>query len=352
MKSRRLLLIGPSAYGQLPSSYGRSFERQGWDVFNFDYERAYFEAAWYAQNRYWRRALRSFLWNRLNRATIEVARCVKPDLVVAIKAAYLDPETIFRVRAELGVPFVNFYPDNPYCGVSWVPGHASAQRYDLLEAFRQYSALWIWERGLAERLRRDGVQAACLPFGVDPDLFYPKPGGSGEKCEECRGAHQIVFLGQCRSKRRAHVKAVRRHDVALWGEGWSHPFFIRTGAHRAHRNPSYGEACAKVYSSAAACLNILDDLNMPGHNMRTFEIPASGGVMLSSYTKEQDEFFPENEAAMYYRHPSELDEKIQQLVDDPRLRARLRANALEIAARHTYRARARKILDDLGLRSK
>ena len=32
--------------------------------------------------------------------------------------------------------------------------------------------------------------------------------------------------------------------------------------------------------------------------------------MLARYSAEQDEFFPENEAAVYYRSPAELDDKI------------------------------------------
>ena len=62
--------------------------------------------------------------------------------------------------------------------------------------------------------------------------------------------------------------------------------------------------------SRSGSLNVLNAENLGGPNMRTFEIPASGGVMLARYSPEQDEFFPEGEAALYYRSPAEIDDKI------------------------------------------
>ena len=83
--------------------------------------------------------------------------------------------------------------------------------------------------------------------------------------------------------------------------------------------------------------------------MRTFEIPASAGVMLASYTDEQAEFFPENEAAAYYRSPEELDAKVDWLLGDEALRKRIRGNAARLAALQTYDHRAVEMLRECGL---
>ena len=42
---KRVLVVGPFSPGQLPVSFARAFERLGWEVFRFDSDRAYFEAA-------------------------------------------------------------------------------------------------------------------------------------------------------------------------------------------------------------------------------------------------------------------------------------------------------------------
>lgn len=346
MSNKRILLIGPFNPGQLPASLARAFELLGYDVFRFDSDRAYFEAGRGAGNRVVRRALRWIFWNRLNLSTMEVARCVRPAFILAIKGNYLHPGTIRRLRAELAIPFGNYYADNPYCGVPLSPRKSSAQRRDLLDALRAYSRVWIWERGMAQRLAADGVAAAYLPFGVDPEAFRPVSPGN---CSECVDPHAVVFIGQHSAKREAHVGAIRRQSVALWGSRWDRAAGPFKGRHIIHRRPTFGAHCAELYAAAAVSLNVVDDLNMPGHNMRSFEIPASGGLMLSTYTAEQAEFFPEDEAALYYRDPAEIDGKIERALKDQAWAAGLRRTALALTENQHYIDRVRAMTTELGV---
>jgi len=345
MSGKRILLIGPFGPGQLAESLARAFERLGYQVFRFDSDRAYFEAGPGARNRLTRRLLRRVYWDRMNMSTLEIVRCVRPALVFCIKGTYLHPETIRRVRTTLGVPFANYYSDNPYCGMPLNPRKSSVQRRDLVDALREYTRVWIWERGMAKRLAADGVASAYLPFGVDPDVFRPL---EAKDCAECGQRHTAVFVGQHSDKREAHIAAVRRQSVALWGNRWNRADTVFNGRHRTHQRAAFGEDCARLYSSAALSLNVVDDLNVPGHNMRTFEIPAARGLMLSTYTAEQAEFFPEEEAALYYRKPEEIDENIERALKDETWADRLRGRAMMIAADHHYTERVKAMNADLG----
>ncbi len=346
MPNKRIVLIGAFAPGHLPASLASAFERLDYEVFRFDADRAYFEAGPGARNRFIRRALRRLFWNRLNQSTFEIIHSVRPAFVLAVKGTYLHPETIRRVRRESGVPFANYYADNPYCGRPWNPRKSSTQRRDLIQALREYTRVWIWERGMAKRLVADGVAAEYLPFGVDPEISRPS---EPAVCAECGQWHQVVFIGQHSDKRQAHIAAVRLHSVALWGGRWQRAASVLEGHVQIHQRATFGADCAKLYSGAAVSLNVVDDLNMPGHNMRTFEITGSGGLMLSTYTAEQAEFFPEDEAALYYRDPAEIDEQIGRALQEPRWADRLRQQAVAIAADHHYTKRARAITADLGL---
>jgi spore maturation protein CgeB len=104
-----------------------------------------------------------------------------------------------------------------------------------------------------------------------------------------------------------------------------------------------------MYGAAAVSLNVLNAENLGGPNMRTFEVPGSGGVMLARYSEAQAEFFPENEAAAFYRSPEELDAKIDWLLGDAALRERIRRNAVRLAASQTYDHRAAEVLRQVGL---
>ena len=304
--ARRVLVIGPSWTGALPNSYAQAFERLGMEVTSFDHEQALFRASPFASNRLYRRVFRRSLWGKLNCQTLYLARAIKPSLIFAARASYLEAETVARLRREFGIPVVNYYPDHPYCGTPLDPRKPSTLRRNLIEVMREYSAVWIWERGLRDRLRADGVTAEYLPFGVDPKIFQPQGDGSAAVCNECGRPHRIAFVGSWIRLRSEHMKAIRRHAVSIWGDGWPAAWRQKDSHHFVH-SPTYGESASRIHAHSDISLNVVGDLNVPGHNMRTFEVPASGGVMLSRYTREQDELFPENVAATYYRSPAELD---------------------------------------------
>jgi spore maturation protein CgeB len=347
VSNRRILVIGPSHKGALPESYSRAFERLGMEVFRFDDDRALFRAAGFGRNRVLRRTFRPLLWWELNRAVLEIAETVRPALIFAVRAAYLEPGTVARIRKLLGVPFVNYYPDNPYIGVRLLPGEASTQRRNLIEALRQYSTVWMWEHSLVQRLREDRVAAEYLSFAADPELFHPQSVPEPLFCESCSTRHRVVFVGTSTRARKKEIESIHRHSVAIWGDGW--PGKWRPAlAHRVHA-PVYAESLARIHASADVSLNVLNAESLEGHNMRTFEVTASGGVMLARYTAAQAEFFPEDEAAVYYRSPRELDAKLDLLLGDAALRERIRRNAVKLAAFQTYDHRAVEVLRFAGL---
>jgi len=347
----RVLISGVFSHGALGATYATAFERLGCEVVRFDYDAAYFSNP-LSRNRLVRRLVRRRLWDEMNALTIRAVQDVRPALVLAIKASYLDGESVSHLRASLGIPVVNYYADNPYCGIPLDPRKTSAQRRDLVDVLRAYSAVFIWGRAIANRLQADGVQSSYLPFAADFATYRPPTNpGAMTGCSECDGQHDIVFVGQHNAKRGQHVDAIRRHVVSLWGPRWDR--LSRSGRvrHRVHRKPAWGSFSSDLYGNAKVSLNVVDDLNMPGHNMRTFEVPASGGVMLAHHTQEQEEFFPEGEAAFYYRTPQELDSKLDTILHDPGRRAAVAKNALRIAQQNTYLHRAADLLKACGLRA-
>jgi len=348
MTNNKVLVIGPSNEGALPESYARAFERLGMEVVRFDSERAQMQASRFTGNRILRRALRPALWNAVNREVAEVAQHVRPALIFAVKCSFFHPETIRQIRKSVGVPFVNHYPDHPYIGIRWDPREASALRRDLIEVLRQYSIVWMWERSLVERLRRDGVEAKYLPFAVDPELSRPQSVAEGLHCDACHLNHDVAFVATYTRFRCAEVAAIRKHTVAIWGNNWPQKWRTLSSQHRAHP-PVWGRAVGDIYARAAVSLNVLNAENLGGPNMRTFEVPGSGGVMLARYSPEQNEFFPENEAAVYYRSPAEIDDKIDWLLRDRELRVRIRKNAAGLAEAQTYDVRAAQVLRECGV---
>jgi len=349
MANNKVFIIGTFGAGALPESYARGFERIGVEVVRYDFERALMRAGRFTGNRILRRLSRSARWNVVNREMEEIVRRTRPALIFGVKCTFLHSETVERIRKFAGVPFVNHYPDHPYIGIRWDPREASALRRDLIEVLRQYSIVFMWERSLVGRLQQDGVEAKYLPFAVDPELSRPKPGDEGLHCEACDITHDVAFVATYSRFRCTEIREVSRHRVAIWGNNWPRKWSTRAGQHRVHA-PVWGSSVGEIYAKAAVSLNVLNAENLGGPNMRTFEIPGSGGVMLARYSTAQDEFFPENEAAVYYRSPAEIDDKIEMLLGDCELRARIRRNATKLSAEQTYDVRAAQVLRDCGLK--
>ena len=75
---------------------------------------------------------------------------------------------------------------------------------------------------------------------------------------------------------------------------------------------------SQLINSSHLSLNILRDQNDHSHNMKTFEIPAMGGLMITKRTKEQKYFFPENKACLMYHDLNELKTKIRKVLKNPK----------------------------------
>jgi hypothetical protein len=346
MSDKCILVMGPSQKGALTESYARAFERLGLEVVRFDSDRAILSASRFTGNRFLRRALRPALWNVANREALSVAHSARPDLVLVVKGAFLHPETVRQIGKISGAPVVNYYPDNPYVGVHWSKKRASAQRHNLIDVLRQYDVVWIWDRGLTKRLGGDRVTAEYLPFATDPELYRPNTTDGSLVCSSCGSGHPVVFVGNCTFARETEMSSIHKHQVAIWGNRWSSR--SRGTVARCVHPAAAPEQAVRLYGSAEVSLNLLNPENLDGHNMRTFEVPASGGVMLARYTAAQDEFFPENRAAVYYRSPDEIDGKIDWLLEDVALRKRIRQDAATLAATQTYDRRAAEILRYIG----
>ena len=82
--------------------------------------------------------------------------------------------------------------------------------------------------------------------------------------------------------------------------------------------------------------------------MRTFEIPAMSGLMLTTRSDEQNYFFPEGEACYMYEDISELKEKILYIINNPLEANNIRRQGHTLVQNHTYINRAQCLFEIIG----
>ena len=78
--------------------------------------------------------------------------------------------------------------------------------------------------------------------------------------------------------------------------------------------------------------------------MKTFEIPAMGGLLVTTRSKEQNLFFPENKASIMFNSVKELEKKIFFLKKNNKIAENIRKEGFELSRKHSYKNRAKYIL--------
>ncbi|WP_321381714.1 glycosyltransferase [Trichococcus shcherbakoviae] len=87
-------------------------------------------------------------------------------------------------------------------------------------------------------------------------------------------------------------------------------------------------------------------------NLRSFEIPMSGGIQICSYSKELSKYFDEDKEIIFYRSEEELIDKANFYLrsDNATLREQIKLDARKRAVRdHTWKKRFDIIFDELGV---
>ena len=332
------LVIGEFGAGALAGYYARALEMLGWRIVRYDMDRGYTRGGLLAHARPLRRLLRWPLWTLMAHEAVALARRHRPQLVLATKAPFLGPESVRRLRLG-GAPVAMIYPDSPY--------GAYTQRLDVLEVLGAYDRVYIGGHHVVSRLHADGVaSAAYLPFAFDA-ADYAVDGHAATP--SCRRAHAIVFIGQRNDKRDAWLAALAGLDVGVWGIGWERSDAARRAGHCIHRDSVRGAAAGAIYRGATLALNVLLPDNVPAHNMRTFEIPPCGILMLTEATTEIASFFEPERACLVAGDPTALRSQAERALGDSVLTRAVAEEGARVAAPHTYQARARTILADLGL---
>src|SRR5262249_27302557 len=149
-----------------------------------------------------------------------------------------------------------------------------------------------YSQRITEQLRTVyNKQACCVPFGYDNYTTATKQ--NSKAFDE-----KFLFIGAYDRQRAAWLDQLKEDDLDIYGNSkWKSRNIFRPRVARAYRQRSlYGDDYTTAIQSAKGIINLLRDQNMleASHNMRTFEVPGYGGLLISQRTDEQLQFFEED----------------------------------------------------------
>jgi len=234
--------------------------------------------------------------------------------------------------------WININPDDPYNLAS-----RGASNFNVIESLSFFDAYCIWSHTIENMLLSDGCKRVIyLPFGYDTS-FHVNQENIKQGINE-----QISFIGTWDKEREAFLSQLACYNINIYGNRWKRAAKKFPLQEKVTYTDVFGKEMISIMASSAICLNLLRPQNRGSHNMRTFEIPAMGGLMLTNRTEEQQEFFPENEACYMYGSMDELKGKIDCILANRQEADRVRARGMELVQSHSYTNRARYLLQELA----
>jgi len=290
------------------------------------------------------------------------------DLVVAyVWSAHLLPQAIQQVRS-LGIPAVLFY-----CN--------AAHQFHLVEEIAPYfDVCMVPEHQALSKYRSVGAHPIHIQMAADPEMYRPY---------ETRRLYDVTFVGQRYLNRLDYVAYLAWHgiDVRVWGPGWRElTDYVNTLPRRRRMRRHIGdakrslqrflhlkpktlpspydrfggvltdEAMARLPSQSHISLNISevqDQLTgeIKRHiRLRDFEIPMSGGLMMTGYQEELNLYYEIGKEIICYDSPEELLEKCRYYLKHDSAAEAIRQAGHQRARRdHTWANRFLQLFDYMGL---
>jgi len=274
----------------------------------------------------------------LNRAMIERAAAFSPDLILIGKGRWFTPVALEAARKVSGAMLVNWATDDPF--------NPADNSRDLVKSIPLYDLYVCTKKGIMSDVRRAGcANVAYVRFGYKPEVHFPEAPATDE--ERDRFACDVMFVGGCDADRseyfEALIRAMPEVKLGLYGMYWERV--------RALRPYARGLAMARDYrlaiGGAKIAVNLVRRANRDDHVMRTFEIPACGGFMLTERSATHEELFHEDREAAFFTSPDELVAKVRSYLPRDEERAMIAAAGHRkiVQGRHTYRDRLPEIVE-------
>jgi hypothetical protein len=251
----------------------------------------------------------------------------RADAVIVVKGRFVPENVVERLRRG-GAAVINYFPDNPL--------YPDFYETALIKSLRAYDLVCVWSEPLAQKLRALSIRARMLPFGYDPGLY-----STGDPAIECRW--DVSFVGQWSEIREQHVKALDGVRVAVAGSGWERAGQLPVGC-SVLEGTWFGRRAADVYRQSRVGLNILHPQNAGAHNMRTWELPATGTAAVMTDSAFHRDLFGADGARLF-NGADELRTHVIELLSDDALRGKVAATGRGAVKDGTYRRRMRRLVE-------
>jgi len=246
----------------------------------------------------------SDIYKNINVQLLNFAEQINPDIIWVFKGMELFPRTISQLKQHCQ-KVVNYNPDHPF-----IKSSRASLNSNVTKSVGLYDFHFVYSKQLGLTIKQKyGLDHTWLPFGYEKSLL------PSDLLESNEDIHICCFVANADKTRAQKVKMVldAGYEVHVYGDYWNRyikssenlTIFPRVDAYK------YWKTLRKYRIQ----FNIFRLHNLGSHNMRTFEIPAVGGIMLAPRNSEHLSFFKEDDEAFYFNGDEEFLKKIQTILN-------------------------------------
>jgi len=296
----KIIIAGESGNHCLETSYCEAFRELGHEVLLFDTKKAVQQ---YARPGRWGYKFHTFVpvdaWiKKGNKDFVNSVRAFRPDIIVAFTGAEILAGTFAYIKIVLPVKILWY----------WADPLLNLNRY-ILDSLPLTSLIASYSNNTLGVFKQMGArETTWLPFAGDKDAHFEVA-----KINDTGYRYDLSFVGSWRPEREAVLKTIHQRFPGLRlkinGPYWQRCSY-QPLRKLADPRPLFGKAFSDVVQSSFLNLNVMDDLNYPGVNMRFFEILMAGGLELCSAAPEMEDIFRNRQHILYFAGEDQLVEQI------------------------------------------
>ncbi len=340
MLIRSMLILGSFSPGALENFYKTGFEKCGVTVETCDIADQY--TAFLKRglfNKVINKLSPDFFYRGINEGLLRFLNKKLYDVILVFKGMELFPETVRQLKDHAAIT-ANYNADHPF--IFFFPGSGNSH---VLNSIPHYDVHFSYAQKIVQQLQnRFNKQAYCIPFGYN-SYIHASPGNASNEYVD-----SFLFIGVFDEERARYLNQLKSDRLHIYGDSkWRSRNLSRAYLRNAYQNKAlYNSDYAQAITSSLGILNLLRKQNIieDSHNMRTFEVPGYGGLLISQRTGEQLGFFEEDKEAVYYSSPEELKVKLEYLAAHPAVISSMKQAAYykSVNNDYSYDQRSRQLL--------
>ena len=333
----KILIVGAQKKWALEHYFVRHFKTLNTEVEVFPAHDIFVD---YYHHSIWRklyvRSGLSNIYDKIEKELLEYVDRYEPNVVWIFKGMWILPSALKKLRAK-GIKLVNYNPDHPF----HFSGRGSGNQI-VLDSISLYDLHQSYHPEVIKRIEGEyKLPCAVLPFGYEiTDQQYEEFGQQEEVVKAC-------FAGTSdpmRAKAMQHL-ASKGIQLDVFGNDWER--YLGEVPNVELHPPAYREEYWATLRKYRVQINLFRPHNNGSHNMRTFEVPALGGIMIAPDSPDHRQYFTPDKEILLYADLDDLAEKIKDVLSWPKAQAdefRQAARDRSVSSGYSYYKRTEEVV--------